>query len=116
MDALRSSDQGTLQAGNVATRDRPGGETGNNGAREWCCGEHSGLFGGQSGDAASTIKEGKASKGGTPSGKAPNESSDSGKGWQHGEPHGRLQGAINLQSAAWSKPLKSGGTTRAEHV
>jgi len=31
-----------------------------------------------------------------------------------GEPHGRLQGATNLRSRAWSKPSKPGGTARAE--
>jgi hypothetical protein len=35
---------------------------------------------------------------------------------QLGEPHDRFQGATNLKSARWSKPSKSGGTTRAERV
>jgi hypothetical protein len=35
---------------------------------------------------------------------------------KHGEPHGRLQGAIDLQSAERSKPSESGGTTRAERA
>jgi hypothetical protein len=33
-----------------------------------------------------------------------------------GEPHGRLQGATNLQGNARSKPSKPGGTARAEHA
>jgi hypothetical protein len=33
-----------------------------------------------------------------------------------GEPHGRLQGATDLQRAARSKPSKSGGTTRTERA
>jgi hypothetical protein len=33
-----------------------------------------------------------------------------------GEPHGRLQGAINLQGILWRKPSKSGGTTRTERA
>ena len=32
------------------------------------------------------------------------------------EPHGRMQGAINLQGSVRSKPSESGGTTRAEGV
>jgi hypothetical protein len=55
----------------------------------------------------SATREGKASKGVAPSGKAPKRVSARGPGWKRGEPHGRLQGAINLHSAAWSKPLKS---------
>ena len=35
---------------------------------------------------------------------------------KHGEPHDRQQGAIDLQSARWSKPPKPGGTARAERV
>jgi hypothetical protein len=35
---------------------------------------------------------------------------------KHGEPHGRLQGAIDLQGAERRKPSESGGTTRAERV
>ena len=35
---------------------------------------------------------------------------------KRGEPYDRLQGATNLQRGARSKPLKSGGTTRAEHA
>jgi len=35
---------------------------------------------------------------------------------KHGEPHDRLQGAINLQGDARSKPLKPGGTARAEQM
>jgi len=35
---------------------------------------------------------------------------------QPGEPHGRLQGATNLQSDARRKPPKPGGTARAERV
>jgi len=35
---------------------------------------------------------------------------------KRGEPHGRLQGAINLQGAMRMKPSKPGGTARAEHV
>jgi len=42
----------------------------------------------------------------------PNDSKDR----KHGEPHDRQQGATNLQSARWSKPSKSGGTTRAERT
>jgi hypothetical protein len=34
--------------------------------------------------------------------------------WKHDEPHGRLQGAINLHGVERSKPSKSGGTTRTE--
>lgn len=33
-----------------------------------------------------------------------------------GEPHDRHQGATNLEAAKWSKPSKSGRTTRAERV
>ena len=36
--------------------------------------------------------------------------------WKQLEPHGRLQGAIDLQGKMWSKPSKSGGTTRAGDV
>jgi len=32
------------------------------------------------------------------------------------EPHGRVQGAIDLQGSVRSKPSESGGTTRAEGV
>ena len=32
------------------------------------------------------------------------------------EPHGRMQGAINLQGSVRSKPSESGGTTRTEGV
>jgi hypothetical protein len=32
------------------------------------------------------------------------------------EPHGRLQGAIDLRGASRRKPSKSGGTTRTERV
>jgi len=32
------------------------------------------------------------------------------------EPHGRMQGAIDLQGSVRSKPSESGGTTRAEGV
>jgi len=39
-----------------------------------------------------------------------------GASWKRGEPHGRMQGATNLQGDAWSKPPKSGRTARAEHV
>jgi hypothetical protein len=35
---------------------------------------------------------------------------------QPGEPQDRFQGATNLRRARWSKPPKSGGTTRAERV
>jgi hypothetical protein len=35
---------------------------------------------------------------------------------KHGEPHGRLQGAIDLQGAERSKPSESGGTARTERV
>ena len=33
---------------------------------------------------------------------------------KHSEPHDRLQDAIGLQRVQWSKPPKSGGTTRVE--
>ena len=32
------------------------------------------------------------------------------------EPHGRMQGAIDLQGSVRSKPSESGGTTRTEGV
>jgi len=35
---------------------------------------------------------------------------------KHSEPHDRLQGATNLQGDARSKPLKPGGTARAERM
>jgi hypothetical protein len=68
---------------------------------------------------ATTYAEGKASKGVTPPGKArpaPSLRATSRASWKRGEPHGRMQGATNLQGAAWSKPPKSGRTARAEHV
>jgi hypothetical protein len=35
---------------------------------------------------------------------------------KHGEPHGRLQGAIDLHGVERSKPSESGGTTRTERA
>jgi len=35
---------------------------------------------------------------------------------KHGEPHGRLQGAIDLQGAERRKPSESGGTARTEQA
>jgi len=35
---------------------------------------------------------------------------------KRGEPHGRLQGAIDLQSSERSKPSESGGTARTERA
>jgi hypothetical protein len=65
-------------------------------------------------------REGKASKGMRHRERSPTTEPPSGSNGarhqKHGEPHGRLQGAIDLQGAERSKPSESGGTTRAERV
>jgi len=82
------------------------------------------------GDAETATRKGKASKGVAPSGKvrwkrrtkstkraiSPTMRSDADAGWKHGEPHGRLRGAIDSRGTLWRKPSESCETARAEHT
>jgi hypothetical protein len=60
-------------------------------------------------------QEGKSFEGKAPLGKE-RRRGNAAVNRKRGEPHGRLQGAIDLQGPERSKPSQSGGTTRTERV
>jgi len=73
------------------------------------------------GDRETAAGEGNTSKGTAPAGKVGCTAVTFRRGrsavsWKPGEPHGRLRGATNPQGLVWSKPLKPGGTARAERA
>jgi hypothetical protein len=88
---------------------KPSRRVRNNGERESLRGERC-----QAGDVERSYQRGKRFEGSSAFGK---RDTTFGK-WsgKQGEPHGRKQGATNLLGIAWSKPSKSGRTTRTEHV